>query len=404
MTLPPLWIKFGTPEYRRTGSALFLAGFATFSLLYCVQPLMPLFATEFSVSPAESSLALSLTTGALAFSVAAAGAFSQAIGRRGLMFVSMALAAVFNFLAGVSPDWHGLLAARALVGVVLGGLPPVAMAYLAEEIDPAHLGRSMGLYVAGSAFGGMMGRIGMGFLSEFMSWRPALLVLSAYCLVAAIGFRVLLPASRNFVRRPGVNIAFHLGVFRRHLGAPGLLRIYLSAFVGISIFVVLFNYMTFRLTEAPYLLSQAAVSLIFLIYGFGVVSSSLGGALADRFGARPLLIGSFACMLAGILLTLAGSLAVIVAGLVIMTTSYFVAHAVNSASVGPLAGGTTAHASALYLVFYYLGSSISGTAGGWAWEHGGWMSVVIFASACAAIGLTLAGSLPSRPRGRSTAG
>jgi YNFM family putative membrane transporter len=399
MTSSPVWIKFGTPEYRRTGMAFFLAGFATFSLLYCAQPLMPVFAAEFSISPAESSLAQSLTTGALAFSVAAAGAFSQAIGRRGLMFASMAVAAILNFLAAVSPDWHGLLAARALEGVVLGGLPPIAMAYLAEETDPEHLGKAMGLYVAGSAFGGMMGRIGMGILSEFMSWRPSLAVLAAYCLIAAIGFRILLPPSRNFVRRPGLNVVAHLQLFRRHLGTAGLMRIYASAFVGISIFVVLFNYMTFRLTEAPYLLNQAAISLIFLIYGFGVVSSSMGGALADRFGGRPLLIASFTLMLAGILLTLAGSLVVIVAGLIVMTTSYFVAHAVNSASVGPLAGGAKAHASALYLVFYYLGSSVSGTAGGWLWEHGGWPSVVMLASGCAVTGLLLAFSIRPKPSG-----
>ena len=35
-----------------------------------------------------------------------------------------------------------------------------------------------------------------------------------------------------------------------------------------------------------------------------------------------------------------------------------------------------AHASSLYLLFYYMGSSIVGSAGGWFWLHGGWGAIV----------------------------
>lgn len=34
-------IQQGTPAFRRTALALFLAGFSTFGLLYTVQPLLP---------------------------------------------------------------------------------------------------------------------------------------------------------------------------------------------------------------------------------------------------------------------------------------------------------------------------------------------------------------------------
>ncbi len=386
----PIWIAYGTPQYRRAGAALFLAGFATFSLLYCVQPLLPVFARDFAVSPAESSLALSLATGTLAFSIAATGALSQGIGRRGLIFASMTLAALLSFVAALTPDWYGLLAARTLEGLVLGGVPAVAMAYLAEEIEPGHLGKAMGLYVGGTAFGGMVGRIGMGLLGEFMTWRSALMVVAGVCIIGAIGFRLLLPPSRNFVRRPGLDLAFHIAAFRAHFASPGLLRIYASAFLGMSVFVTLYNYVTFRLTEAPYFLNQSSISLIFLAYGFGVISSSMGGVLADRLGGRPLLIGGFVLMLAGVGLTLSSLLVFIIAGLVIMTIGFFIAHAVASSAVGPLAGQAKGHAAALYLLFYYLGSSVSGTAGGWFWEHGGWNAVAAITGLCALLGLALA--------------
>lgn len=74
---------------------------------------------------------------------------------------------------------------------------------IAEEIAPEHLGKTMGLYIAGTAFGGMMGRVGMGILVEYFSWRTALGLLGAICFICSIAFLKLLPASRNFVQKKG---------------------------------------------------------------------------------------------------------------------------------------------------------------------------------------------------------
>lgn len=381
------WVRRGTPEYRRAGLAMFLLGLASFSLIYSVQPLLPAFASGFGVSPAESSLALSLTTGWLAFAIVLAGAFSQALGRRGLMCASMALAALLQIGAALAPTWHGLLVARALEGLVLGGVPAVAMAWLAEEIEPAALARTMGLYVGGTAFGGMVGRVGMGLVTEFTSWRLALGGLGLLCLVAAAGFLRLLPPSRRFERRPGINARFHLRAWAGHLRNPGLLRIYAIGFLLTSVFVTVFNYATFRVSGAPYHLGQTQASLIFLAFGFGIVSSSVAGALADRFGRHLLLAAGFALMLAGVGLTLFAPLAAVVAGIALVTTGFFIGHAVASGSVGPQAVEAKGHAASLYLLFYYLGSSVTGSVGGWFWQHGGWPAVAGLTGGIALAGL-----------------
>ena len=397
----PVWIARGTPEYRRVGFALFLVGFASFSLLYCVQPLLPAFSRSFAISPAQSSLALSLTTGLLAISIVLAGAFSQALGRRELMFGSMLLAGVLSLAAALAPSWHGLLVARALEGFVLGGVPAVAMAYLAEEIEPRHLGRSMGLYVAGTAFGAMMGRVGMGLITEFTTWRMALGAMSVLCIVSAIGFRLLLPRSRNFTPERGLNPRFHVEAWAQHLRNRGLLRLYAVGFALTSVFVTLFNYATFRLSGAPYGLSQTGVSLIFLAFSFGIVASSVAGGLADRFGRRPLLVAGFLTMLAGVALTLLAPLPAIAAGIALVTTGFFIGHSVASSSVGPLAGVSKGHAASLYLLFYYMGSSLIGSVGGWFWEHGGWPSVAALTGAMALAGLMLSIGIESRARPRA---
>jgi hypothetical protein len=82
-------VRVGTASFRRVNLALFCAGFITFVTLYDVQPLLPLFAREFSVSPAVASLPLSVATIALAVGMLIAGTVSESLGRRQVMIVAL---------------------------------------------------------------------------------------------------------------------------------------------------------------------------------------------------------------------------------------------------------------------------------------------------------------------------
>ena len=89
-------LKRGTAAYRRATLALFCAGFATFAMLYCVQPLLPLLALHFSVSAATSSLALSLTTLSLALCLLISGGLAESWGRKHVMGVALLLAGLLG--------------------------------------------------------------------------------------------------------------------------------------------------------------------------------------------------------------------------------------------------------------------------------------------------------------------
>jgi YNFM family putative membrane transporter len=372
------WTVRGSSAYRRVSLALFLAGFATFSLLYCVQPLLPAFARDFAISPAVSSLALSLTLGFLAFAVLCASVGSEVLGRRGLMLVSMSSASILNIAAAAAPSRHALLIARALEGFLLGGVPAVAMTYLAEEIHPESLGSSMGLYVGGTALGGMLGRVGVGVITEFISWRAALAILGAFDLLAAAGFFALLPPSRNFVRRTRLDAAYHIAAWRghaRHEGLPYLLAI---GFLVMGAFVTVYNYASFRLSAPPYNLTPSEISFIFVVYLFGAIASTAAGNLADAIGRGPVLIGGVLIALAGVGLTLSQNLVGIISGIAFVTIGFFISHAVASGWVGRMAVSAKGHATSLYLLTYYIGASVMGSVGGWFWAAGHWTAIATF--------------------------
>ena len=365
----------GSAGYRRATLALFCAGFATFAMLYCVQPLLPLLAAHFRVSAASSSLALSLTTLSLALCLLVSGALAESWGRKPVMVAALGLAALLGIACALVEQWSSLLILRALLGLALSGLPALAMAYVGEEFDPEALPAAMGLYIGGTALGGLLGRLLAGLLSDLGGWPWALGGIAGLGLLVLGLFIWLLPPSRHFTAQP-LSVRGLLGNFALHLKNPRLRVLFALAFLLMGGFVALFNYVGFRLAGAPFNLSATVIGLLFTVYLLGILSAGWAGRLVPRFGARQVLNGGIGLMLLGVALCAAPWLSAAVVGLALFTLGFFSAHAVASGQVGIHAQGAKAQASALYLCAYYLGSSLVGYVGGYVWEHAGWLALL----------------------------
>jgi MFS transporter, YNFM family, putative membrane transport protein len=384
--------RVGEPGFRRAATAVFLAGIAVFATLYAPQALLPELTRSFGVSPASSTLVISISTGALAVGLLVLGPLSDRRGRTGVLHACLAAAAVLAVLIALAPAWWVLLVLRGLQGFALAGLPAVAVAYLREELHPAVSSRAIGLYVSGTALGGLSGRLLSGFLTELGGWRTALGGAAALAVGCAAAVRVLLPASRRFtpVARHG-SLARQLG---RAFTDPALLALYGVAALLMGGFVAIYNAGTFRLEAAPYALSPAVAGLVFLAYLLGSASSPTAGALADRFGRRLVVPAAVVVMAAGVALTLPRPLWCIVLGLCVLTAGFFAAHGVASgwvAARAQLGGRAVGQAASLYSFWYYVGSSVGGTLAGQAWQDAGWRGVVLLAggSTLAALLLTV---------------
>ncbi|MDR5835333.1 MFS transporter [Caballeronia sp. LZ034LL] len=394
----PPYLERGSRAYWRASLALLFAGYATFSLLYCVQPLLPEFTRAFGVSPAVSALAVSVSTAALAIAIFIAGFVSESWSRHRLMTLSLLASSVLTVLAAVLPDWHALLIVRALAGFALGGVPAVAMAYLAEEVHPKGLGLAMGLYVGGTAVGGMAGRVISGVLADLFGWRVAIGGIGVLGLLAMLIFRALLPPSQRFQPRRGVGFTQHRRSLAGHVRHRGLPFLFLLGFVMMGSFVTLYNYVGYRLLGAPFRLNQTQIGAIFTVYLTGVIASPSSGKLADAFGRGRVLIASLLLMMLGIALTLWMSLSVIIAGIACLTFGFFAGHSVASGWVGRLAAQAKGQAAALYLLAYYLGSSVIGSYGGHFWTAFGWPGVAGLIGVLLLVGLAAAVYLDRRER------
>ncbi|MGY3203670.1 YNFM family putative membrane transporter [Streptomyces sp. TE5632] len=365
----------GGPGYRRMSLALFLAGVATFALLYSTQALLPLISGDLGVSAGDASWTVAAATGGLALFVLPMSALSERYGRRTVMTASLAVAVTVGLLVPFAPSLGALVALRALQGAALAGVPASATAYLAEEVRPRALVTAIGLFVAGNSVGGMSGRVVTGWVAQEWGWRVAVGVIGVLAVACAVAFRLLLPAPRHF--RPGsLRPRVLAGAVRGHLADPLLRRLYAIGALFMTVFGGVYTVIGYRLSEAPFSLPQGVVGSIFLVYLVGTVSASAAGRLVNRLGRRGALYAAGGTTAAGLLLSLAGSLSLILLGLVLITGGFFAGHAVASSAVGRTATEGRAQASALYQSAYYVGSSVGSTVGALAFHSEGWAGTV----------------------------
>ncbi|WP_340386492.1 MFS transporter [Paenibacillus sp. FSL E2-0151] len=394
-------IQQGTKTFRNISLALFAGGFVTFALLYSLQPLMPEISNAFSITPAHASLTLSVTTIAMALTMLFIGSLSDSVGRRFIMTAALVISSVIALLSAFSPGYTELLLLRILQGVALAGLPAIAMTYLSEEIEPRSLGYAMGLYISGNSIGGMAGRFISGVVTDWFSWRAAVGFIGILGLCAAVIFLLVIPPSRHFVKAaPGFKNPIPL--LWSQCRNPRLLCLYGLGFLLMGGFVTLFNYIGFELTGEPYHLSQSIVGSLFVVYLMGTVSSTWMGRMADRYGRSHVLGIALGIILAGAVCTVHPALWVKIIGLALFAFGFFGGHSIASSWVGLVANQHKSQANALYLFFYYLGSSVSGTGGGLLYSHLGWIGIVGMIGVYALIGFVLCNLLVHRLKGQAT--
>ncbi|AEG60847.1 MFS transporter [Desulforamulus ruminis] len=376
-------------QFTRALVGLFVCSCATFADIYSIQPLLPTFTEHFGVSPTVSSLSVSLVVVAIALSLFYYGPLSDAVGRKNLLTLVLIGASVPTLAAGFAQNFHFILLTRFIQGLMLGGLQSVAMAYIGEEIDKKRLALAMGLYISGNSIGGMAGRIISGSIAYHFSWQAVFWTFGLFNLVAGMLVLILLPPSKNFQPHP-FNLRSGLIDMMAHLKNPALVGCYLVGFCLMFSFVGVYNYASFLLAGPPYFLSTRAIGLIFLTYLAGTVSSTLSGALANRWGNPATIALNTLISMTGMLLTFSNNIYLFILGLTLFCFGFFGGHSAASSWVSMNAKGARCGASSLYLVMFYFGGGLGGVLLGPLWINWKWPGVMLGTMVCLAVAIGLA--------------
>lgn len=375
----------GSAAYGKILAGLAFAGVATFAQLYSTQAVLPTIATDLQVTAAEAALTISLATVGLAITVIPWSFLADRIGRVKAMTWGISAATVLGLLVPLAPSFGMLLTLRLLEGMALGGIPAIAIAYLNEEVNRAHAAMAAGSYVAGTTLGGLAGRLVAGPAGELWGWRAAALAVSLLATVSAVLFLLLIPKAKGFTASRAAGLRGAFATLSGHVRNPRLMALYVQAFLMMGGFVAVYNYLGFRLSAEPFALPATLISLIFLAYLSGTLTSRWAAGLTARFGRRSVLLAGLILMVAGLALTLTQILALILAGLVIFTGGFFAAHSIGSGWTGSIATTGRAQAASLYNLAYYLGSSVIGWAGGIVFQSLGWAALALAIAVLACI-------------------
>jgi YNFM family putative membrane transporter len=363
--------------------AVGLAGYCAFINLYAPQSILPLLSREFNASAAEISAIITVSTLAVAVTAPFTGTVADVLGRKRVIVAAMFLLVVPTLMVGMATSLPALIFWRAVQGLMLPPIFAVTIAYIGDEWPAHEATTAAGIYSSGSSLGGFSGRLVTGLLADLIGWRAGFDALALIAFAGAIAVAFLLPPERKFVRSEGLLASGRQML--AHFKNRQLLATYAVGFGVLFNFICTFTYISFYLAAAPYNLSASWLGAIFVVYLTGSVLTPLAGWAVGRFGRRRFTARVIALWVAGIGLTLAPSLPLIILGLAISAGCGLICQAIATGYVTITAKVGRSSAVGLYVTSFYIGGSFGAACGGLAWTLGGWPACATLVAAMLAV-------------------
>lgn len=317
-----------------------------------------------------------------------AGRWSDRVGRRGPMLGGLAALAAASVLFAFADTLPWLFAARLTQGAADAVTWIVGFALIADLYEPEERGRVMGLVMAGSGFGFMIGPSIGGWLYEWGGMRVPFLAVAAAS-VAVLGAFLLVGIPDRRAARDEGSLAALVRV--PAVAACGAAVVTMAATLAMLEPIVSLHLQT-RLAVNP-----ARVGLLFGIAAFAtMILHPIYGRMVDRFGGRRLTL--LGLMAAAVVLPATGRMssfesAVVLfvvqasAGALAITPSLaYMADVVSASGIGSFGV-----AYGLYNFAWGVGIMAGPAAGGYLFERLGFATLtLVWALAAFAIAVLLA--------------
>ncbi len=344
---------------------------AAFTNIYVTQPILPVLQGVFAADMVTVSLTVSAVILGMAVSNLPFGIMADRWPIQPIIMTGGLVVAGGGLLCAATNELWILVGGRFLQGLFIPALTTCLVAYLARTLPDDRLNVVMGSYVSATVLGGLGGRLLGGGVQVYLGWRLAFVAAAVFILAATI-FAVAFLPRRRLAPESSVDAVGFASLLR---SAP-LLRICASAAASFAVFSSIFNYLPFRLAEAPFRFSTQQTTLLYLAYVIGIFMGPLAGRASNRLGSGVTMIGGTVLLGLSVLILLAPSISAVVAGLMGICAGFFAIHATAVGALNRRIAGGQGRANALYVLSYYLGGWMGITLTGLAYQHGGWSAVV----------------------------
>ncbi len=265
--------------------ALAVGGFGIGLTEFVIAGLLPEVATDLAVSEATagsliSGYALAVALGAIPLTAGVAR-----LPRKPVLLGLMVLFVAGNLLTAIAPTYESMMVGRVVAALCHGAFFGIGSVVAADMVAPDRRAGAIALMFGGLTLANVLGVPAGTFVGQLWGWRAAFWAITVIGVLALIAIALLVPAQR----------ASGGGDLRGELRAFGRGQVWVSlvlTIIGYGGMFGAFTYIAFTLTGVSGF-SSAAVPLLLVLFGVGlVIGNTLGGKAANR-SVRGTLVTAF---------------------------------------------------------------------------------------------------------------
>lgn len=341
---------------------LSLAAFASAASLRATDTLLPLLATEFSVTAGGAASVVTAFAVSYGLLQTVYGPLGDRYGKYLMVCATTLASALGTYACAVAPTLDTLILARFAAGATVGALIPLSMAWIGDVVAYHQRQALIARFLLGQILGTAFGQSVAGVLAEHFGWRAIFVVLAALYLI--VGALLLLELRRNPITRRSAGDA-KVTILSGLARMAGLLALPWVRIVVGTVFLegmMMFGSIAFipAHLQQRFSLGPAASGAMVGAYAVGGVAYALS---AKRFVAG---LGESGLAAGGGLVLAAGYLALAYApvawasvpGIVLIGVGFYMLHntlQVNATQMAPEARGA---AVSLFALCLFTGQSV----------------------------------------------
>lgn len=287
--------------------ALALAAFASGISLRLTDPLLPLFARDFGITPGQAAAVITSFSIAYGLSQLFFGPVGDRFGKYRVIAWACAACAVTASLCGLAQSFHQLVVARLLAGATAAAIIPLSMAWIGDVVPYEGRQPVLARFLIGQILGLSAGVFVGGFAADHLNWRVPFFAIGLGFVAISLTLFALnrrLPArARAQNRAEGHAVRRMVREFAEVLARPWARVVLVTVFLEGAFLYGAFAFIATHLHQTFNVALSTAGSMV-MLFGFGGLLFALASATLVRRLGEVGLTGIGGVLLAAALLSI----------------------------------------------------------------------------------------------------